>query len=96
MLKKWHDNNPYTFGAVIVALYITIPILDSRFIYPKMKPVCNGQITDQQVRSCTSWIIKKETKHVPESTSTTRGLLRGPQSDSELQWKRTLDTFGRP
>ena len=96
MLKKWHENRPFTFGAVFIFFYMTIPILDAAFIIPTMKPVCNGQITNQQVRMCTDWIKNKEKVHVPKSPTSIGRLYGNPKSDSQLQWEREIGTFGTP
>ena len=94
MLKTWHENRRFTFEAVFIFLYVTIPILDAAFIIPKMKPVCNGQITDQQVKMCTNWI--KENAHVSKATSPTGRVYRHPLQDSERIWDREIGTFGSP
>jgi hypothetical protein len=96
MLKTWHENRPFTFEAVFIFLYFTIPILDEIYIVPHMKPICNGQITDEQVRMCTNWIKVKDKAHVPKTSKTTGGLHRDPLSDSQLRWEREIGTFGTP
>ena len=72
---------------------MTIPMLDQALIYPTMKPVCEGQITDEQVKKCTSWIIKKETKYVPKSPKTSGGMYRGIETDRQLPRKGQGNLF---
>lgn len=76
MLKRWYETKPFTFGSVFIFLYVTIPIFDQIYIYPKTKPVCEGNITDEQVKTCTSWIITKDTKHVSTLTGRLGRLYR--------------------
>jgi hypothetical protein len=96
MLKRWHENRPFTFGAVFIFFYMTLPILDAYFIYPTMKPHCNGQITDQQIRACTDWIRKKETNHVRTTKRGYGGLSGNPSSDGYLrEQERAITDFGR-
>ena len=95
MLKKWYEKRPFTFGAVFIFLYMTIPILDQIFMYPKMRPVCNGEITDQQARACTDWIRKKGTTHVRTNQRGPRGLYRDPSSTEYLrEQERAITDFG--
>jgi hypothetical protein len=96
MLKKWHENRPFTFEAVFIFLYFTIPILDKIYIVPHMKPVCNGQITGEQVKMCTDWIINKDKAHVSKATNSLGGLYRDTSPDSQRQWEREIGTFGSP
>jgi hypothetical protein len=96
MLKIWYEKKPFTFGAVFIFFYMTIPILDQIFIYPKMKPVCNGEITDQQVRACTNWIRKKETSHVRVIKRGPGELHRYSKTDEYLrEQERAITDFGR-
>ena len=95
MLKIWYEKRPFTFGAVFIFFYMTIPILDQIFIYPKMKPVCNGEITDQQIRACTNWIRKKETSHVRVNQRGLRGLSRDTKTDEFFrEQERAINDFG--
>ena len=95
MLKIWYEKRPFTFGAVFIFLYLTIPILDQIFIYPKMKPVCNGEITDQQIRACTNW-IHKETSHVRVIKRGPGELHRYSKTDEYLrEQERAITDFGR-
>jgi predicted membrane-bound mannosyltransferase len=87
MMKAWYEAKPFTFGAVFIFFYMTIPILDQLYMNPTMKPICNGQITDQQVRMCTDWIIKKDKARVPKTTNPLGGLYRNPPSNIERQWE---------
>lgn len=95
MLKKWYESKPFTFGSVFIFFFMMIPLLDQIFIYPKMKPVCENQITDEQAKACRSWIIKKETGHVSKSSKASGTMYRGAESDSKLQWQRSLDPTNR-
>ena len=95
MLKRWNESRPFTFGSVFIFLYVTIPILDQIYLYPKMRPKCEEQITDEQVKTCASWIVKKETKHVRSSERRPRGMHRPPQENTDSEWFRTLDAYGR-
>jgi|688.fasta_scaffold01392_71 hypothetical protein len=96
MLKRWYETRPFTFGAVFIFLYMTIPILDQVFMYPKMKPVCNGEITDQQARACTDWIRKKETQHVRIDKRGPGSLHRDTKTDEYLrEQERAIADFGR-
>ena len=93
MLKIWYEKKPFTFGAVFIFFYMTIPILDQIFIYPKMKPVCNGEITDQQIRACTNW-IHKETSHVRVNQRGLRGLSRDTKTDEFFrEQERAINDF---
>ena len=95
MLKIWYEKRPFTFGAVFIFFYVTIPILDQIFMYPKMKLVCNGEITDQQVRACTNWIRKKETSHVRVNQRGLRGLSRDTKTDEFFrEQERAINDFG--
>ena len=62
MLRKWHDSDPLVFGIIFLFLYSALDIADSRWFIPHIRPVCNGEITDKQVRVCSNWyhIIKQE------------------------------------
>jgi hypothetical protein len=96
MLKRWYEAKPFTFGAVFIFFYMTIPILDAMFIVPTMKPQCNGAITDQQVRSCTDWIRKKEKGHVRTTQRGHGGLSRDTSPDVYLrEQERAITDFGR-
>lgn len=64
MIEKWHKAKPLTFGFAFLFIFFGIQILDSKYIYPRLKPVCNGELTEQQIRACSDWIHKKETRHV--------------------------------
>ena len=95
MLKIWYEKRPFTFGAVFIFFYVTIPILDQIFMYPKMKPVCNGEITDQQIRACTNWIRKKETSHVRVNQRGLRGLSGDTKTDEFFrEQERAINDFG--
>lgn len=95
MLKRWYETRPFTFGAVFIFLYMTIPILDQLLIYPKMKPVCNGEITDQQARACTDWIRKKGTSHVRVNQRGPGRLHRDtPPSEYLREQERAINDFG--
>lgn len=95
MLKRWYETRPFTFGAVFIFLYMTIPILDQIFMYPKMRPVCNGEITDQQARACTDWIRKKGTSHVRTNQRRPRGLYRDTSPSEYLrEQERAITDFG--
>ena len=95
MLKRWYEKRPFTFGAVFIFLYMTIPILDQIFMYPKMRPVCNGEITDQQARACTDWIRKKGTSHVRINKRGSRGLYRDTSPSQYLRdQERAITDFG--
>lgn len=96
MLKSWYEAKPFTFGAVFIFFYMTIPIVDQLFLIPKMKPVCTGQITDEQVRQCTNWIKKKDSKHVSHRSTPPRGVYGNTSSDSQREWERQITTFGAP
>ena len=85
MLKKWYEARPFTFGSVFIFLVVVINILDKIFMYPMMKPPCNGQLTDQQTRSCTDWIRKKETGHVRTTKRGSGGLYRDTPSDEYVR-----------
>ena len=95
MLKRWYETRPFTFGAVFIFLYMTIPILDQVFMYPKMRPVCNGEITDHQIRACTDWIRKKETSHVRDVKRRPGRLFRDtPPSEYLREQERAINDFG--
>ena len=95
MLKRWYEAKPFTFGAVFIFFYMTIPIVDAMFIVPYMKPHCNGQITDQEARSCTDWIRKKETRHVRTFERGSRRLYRDTSPDEFLrEQERAITDFG--
>jgi hypothetical protein len=96
MLKKWHESRPFTFEAVFIFLFLTIPILDEIYTVPRMKPVCNGQIGEEQVKMCTDWIKTKEKVHVPKASNPLGGLYRDTPSDIQRQWEREIGTFGSP
>ena len=94
MLKRWHENRRFTFEAVFIFLYMTIPYLDAIFITPNMK--CEGQISEERVKTCNSWITKKETKHVRTTERGSGGLYRNPSSTEFLrEQERAITDFGR-
>lgn len=96
MLKIWYEKKPFTFGAVFIFFYMTIPILDQIFIYHTMKPNCNGTITNEQVRACTDWIHKKETHHVRTPQRGLGRLYRDNETDKFLrEQERAITDFGR-
>lgn len=96
MLKRWYESKPFTFGAVFIFFYMTIPILDQLFIIPTMKPQCNGTITNEQTRACTDWIRKKETKHVRTTQRGHGRLPRDTSSDGFMrEQERAIENFGR-
>ena len=96
MLKRWYDKNPFTFGAVFIFFYMTIPIVDQIYMHPIMKPQCNGTLTDEQVRACIDWIHKKETNHVRTPQRGSGGLHRYPSTDEYLrEQERAITDFGR-
>lgn len=87
MLKIWYDKNPFTFGAVFIFFYMTIPIVDQIFIVPTMKPQCV---------ECDNWIHNKETNHVRTTKRGSGGLYRNPETDKFLrEQERAIDNFGR-
>jgi hypothetical protein len=95
MMKAWYEAKPFTFGSVFIFFYMTIPILDQLYMIPRMKPVCNGQITDQQARACTDWIHKKETKHVRTTQRGHGGLSGNSTPDGFLRdQERAIRDFG--
>jgi hypothetical protein len=95
MLKRWYEAKPFTFGAVFIFLVVAINTLDQIFMYPIMKPVCNGQITDQEARSCTDWIRKKEKGHVRTTQRGHGGLSRDTSPDGFLrEQERAITDFG--
>lgn len=96
MLKKWYEKRPFTFGAVFIFLVVVIDKLDHIYMYPMMKPICNGEITDQQIRACTDWIRKKETSHVRNDKRRHGRLPRNTPSDEYVRdQERAIDDFGR-
>lgn len=95
MLKRWYDKNPFTFGAIFIFFYMTIPIVDQLFIIRTMKPQCNGTITNEQVRACTDWIHKKESSHVRVTKRGSGGLYRNTPSNEFLrEQERAIEDFG--
>ena len=95
MLKRWYKTRPFTFGAVFIFLFVAIDKLDHIFIYPKMRPVCNGEITDQQIRACTDWIRKKETRHVRDDKRRPGRLPRDTSPDIYVRdQERAINDFG--
>ena len=96
MLKKWYEARPFTFGSVFIFLVVVIIELDQIYMYPMMKPHCNGDITDHQVRACTDWIRKKETSHVRVIKRGPGELHRYSKTDEYLrEQERAITDFGR-
>ena len=94
MLKRWHESRPFTFEAVFIFLYMTIPMLDAAFITPTMK--CEGQISEERVKTCTSWIKIKEKPHVRTTERGSGGLYRNPSTTELLRdQERAITDFGR-
>ena len=95
MLKKWYEAKPFTFGSVFILLVVIITNLDQIYMYPMMKPNCNGKITDQQIRACTDWIRKKETSHVRVNQRGLRGLSGDIKTDEFFrEQERAINDFG--
>ncbi len=91
MLKIWYEKKPFTFGAVFIFFYMTIPILDQIFIIPTMKPPQCGQI-----RECDNWIHNKETNHVRTPQRGSGRLYRDNETDKFLrEQERAITDFGR-
>lgn len=95
MLKKWYEAKPFTFGIVFIILYLGIPVLDAKYITPKVVPHCKGEITDEQVRACTSWFRKGDNKHVRTTKRGSGELHRRSPADERLrEQERAIDDFG--
>ena len=96
MLKKWYEAKPFTFGSVFILLVVIITNLDQIYMYPMMKPNCNGKITDQQIRACTDWIRKKETSHVRVNQRGSGGVSRDTPPDEYVrEQERAIVDYGR-
>ena len=96
MLKKWYEAKPFTFGSVFILLVVIITNLDQIYMYPMMKPHCNGDITDQQIRACTDWIRKKETSHVRVNQRGPGRVLRNTSPDEYVrEQERAIVDYGR-
>jgi hypothetical protein len=97
-MKKWYEEKPFTFGIVFLISYVMLDVADARWFIPRMRPVCNGEITDQQARACSGWIKKINNKEQNDVRVTKRGLgklYRNLTPDADSEWNRTLDAFGR-
>ena len=98
MLQKWHDSDPMTFGIIFIFLYGALDIIDSRWFIPRMRPVCNGEITDQQARACSGWIRKinnKEQTDVRITERRSRPSSRYTSPDIHLrEQERAINDFG--
>jgi hypothetical protein len=73
MLRKWHKDNRVAFEVVFMFLFAMIDVVDAEWFHPKMRPICNGEITDQQVKSCSGWIRKINDKEQKDVGTFTRG-----------------------
>ena len=97
-MKKWHEEKPFTFGIVFLISFIILDVSDARWFIPRMRPVCNGEITDQQARACSGWIKKinnKEQKDVRTTERRPRGLYRDNSPDVHLrEQERAIQDFG--
>ena len=94
MMKAWYEAKPFTFGAVFIFFYMTIPIVDKIYMVPRMSPQCNGTITNEQVRACTDWIHKKESNHVRTPERGLGGLHRNYETDKFLrEQERAIENF---
>lgn len=98
MMKKWHESKPFTFGIVFIISFIFLDVTDARWFIPRMRPVCNGEITDQQARACSGWIKKinnKEQKDVRITERRPRGLSGDNAPDVHLrEQERAINDFG--
>jgi len=97
-MKKWHEEKPFTFGIVFLFLYAALDVADARWFIPSMRPICNGEISDKQVRACSGWIKKvnnKEQSDVRITQRRPRGSNRYFEKDADSEWLRTLESFGR-
>ena len=97
-MKKLYKKNSQVFGAVFLLLYLGLDVADARWFIPRMRPVCNGEITDQQAKSCSGWIRKinnKEQTDVRTTERRLRGSNRYTEKDANSEWLRTLESFGR-
>ena len=98
MMRKWHEEKPFTFGIVFLISFIFLDVADARWFIPRMRPVCNGEITDQQSRACSGWIKKinkKEQSDVRITERRPRGSNRYFEKNANGEWLRTLESFGR-
>ena len=97
-MKKWHEEKPFTFGIVFIISFIFLDVTDARWFIPRMRPVCNGEITEQQVRACSGWIKKinnKEQNDVRITERRPRGLYRDNSPDVHLrEQERAIQDFG--
>lgn len=83
---------------VFLISYVMLDVADARWFIPRMRPVCNGEITDKQVRACSGWIKKINNKEQNDVRVIKRGLgklYRDITPDANGEWNRTLDAFGR-
>ena len=98
MMKKWHEEKPFTFGIVFLISFIFLDVADARWFIPRMRPVCNGEITDQQARACSGWIKKinnKEQSDVRITERRPRSSNRDTTPDIHMrEQERAIIDFG--
>lgn len=95
-MKKWYEKDPVKHGLILLTLFGVLDVADARWFIPHIRPVCNGEITDQQSRICSGWIktISKERSDVRVTKRRFGGSGRYPETDANDEWIRTLESFG--
>jgi hypothetical protein len=98
MMKKWHEEKPFTFGIVFLISFIFLDVTDAKWFIPRMRPICNGEITDQQARACSGWIKKinkKEQSDVRITERRPRQSSRYTPTDGYVrEQERAITDFG--
>ena len=84
-MKEWFLKDEFKHGFILMFLFIVLDVSDARWFIPRMRPVCNGEITDQQARICSGWIRKINNKEQKNVRITNRGFgscCGNPQTDA--------------
>ena len=100
MMRKWHEEKPFTFGIVFLISFIFLDVADAKWFIPRMRPICNGEITDQQARACSGWIKKINKKEQTDVRITQRrsrpsSRITSPDVHMREQERAIIDFGGR-